>query len=76
MAGTAFKDAGVLAALDGIVPVYVDADVDEDAPRAWGVRALPTTIFLDASGEEVDRVVGAPPANDFAARVEKVKSRL
>ena len=34
------------------------ADADGNAGRAWGVRGLPTTLFLDAEGWEVARLEG------------------
>lgn len=42
--------------------------------KKYGVRAFPTLLFLDASGNEVNRIVGA--ALDAAKFVEKVKGGL
>jgi thioredoxin 1 len=43
---------------------FVTIDVDKypyDAQR-FGVDAMPTFVFLNADGDEVDRIVGADPA--------------
>lgn len=42
--------------------------------KKYNVRAFPTMLFLDASGSEVNRIVGA--ASDAAKFVEKVKGGL
>lgn len=37
----------------------VDVDAEGDVARQYGIEAMPTFVFLDASGQEVDRIVGA-----------------
>jgi len=66
------------------VAVHVDADVDEETPKSYGVNAFPTTIFYTPEGEEVTRVVGVVEAKKFlgllddvlAGRVETLKELL
>ena len=38
----------------------------------YGVRAVPTTIFTDASGGEIGRITGYLGPADFRSRVESV----
>ena len=38
--------------------VVVDADTSRDMVKQYGVRTLPTFIYLNDAGEEVDRLVG------------------
>jgi TolA-binding protein len=72
------------AKLAEFVAVHIDADVDEETPKAYGVTAYPTTIFYTPTGEEVTRVVGAVEAEKFltllddvlAGRVETLKELL
>jgi TolA-binding protein len=66
------------------VAVHIDADVDEETPKSYGVNAFPTTIFYTPEGEEVTRVVGVVEAKKFlgllddvlAGRVETLKELL
>lgn len=39
--------------------VSVDVDQDVDMAEKYGVQAMPTFVFLDAEGNEIDRIVGA-----------------
>jgi tetratricopeptide (TPR) repeat protein len=45
----------------------IDAEVGEgiDFAKKYGVSGYPTILFLDASGNEIDRIVGYVPAKDF-----------
>jgi len=40
---------------------FVSVDVDQDVALAekYGIAAMPTFVFLDAEGNEIDRIVGA-----------------
>ena len=42
----------------------VDVSDDEDTPRRYGINIIPTQVFLDADGREIDRHEG------FLARTE------
>jgi thiol-disulfide isomerase/thioredoxin len=57
-------------ALDGL-DIYTDAH--GEAGRAFAIRGLPTTILIDASGQELGRVEGAVEwdAAAVAAQIEK-----
>ncbi len=45
----------------------IDAEVGEgiDFAKKYSVSGYPTILFLDASGNEIDRIVGYVPAKDF-----------
>ena len=52
---------GDLAAREpGVVHVEVDAERHLDLVRALGIASTPTTLVLDALGEEVVRATGVP----------------
>lgn len=55
-----------------IVVGKCDVEECEDAAMEWGVRNVPTVVFLK-NGQEVDRMVGAAPKAKFE---EKIKSLL
>ena len=57
---------------DQIVVGKCDVEECEDAAMEWGVRNVPTVVFLK-NGQEVDRMVGAAPKAKFE---EKIKSLL
>lgn len=41
--------------------VSIDVDAEPDVAAKYNVQAMPTFVFLDADGNEVDRLVGADP---------------
>ncbi|SOD62996.1 Thiol-disulfide isomerase or thioredoxin [Streptomyces zhaozhouensis] len=59
--------ADVAALVPGVLHVEVDAESHLDLVRAVGVRATPTTLVLDASGNVVVRAAGAPRRPDVIA---------
>jgi len=77
-------NAAVEKELVNFVAVRIDADVDEETPKSYGVAAFPTTIFYTSRGEEIKRLVGTMPADEFArlladivhGRVETVNQLL
>ncbi|NIT35374.1 MAG: tetratricopeptide repeat protein [candidate division Zixibacteria bacterium] len=77
-------NAEVEKKLAPFVAVRIDEETDEETPKAYGVSAFPTTIFYDARGDELKRVVGAVTAEEFikllddvaAGRVETLKDLL
>lgn len=56
----------------GVTVGKVNADENEDLIAVFGVRNLPTVLFVK-NGEVVDKVVGAMPKNMF---VEKINALL
>jgi len=67
-----YKDAKVASFLNSIVPVKYDAEKDEGEVLAkkFKVRAYPTLVLLDPSGNEVDRFVGYLDPEDFLQTIE------
>jgi thiol-disulfide isomerase/thioredoxin len=45
---------------------------DDISQRYGGIRGVPTTIFLDRTGKETDRFVGARSYEDFKQAAEKI----
>ncbi|MDB4312244.1 thioredoxin family protein [bacterium] len=43
---------------EGVDVEIIDADTDEASMAKYGVRGLPTAIFLNSEDEEVSRLVG------------------
>lgn len=39
--------------------VRVDVDADPQQAQKYGIEAMPTFVFLDAEGKEVNRIIGA-----------------
>ena len=46
----------------------IDVWTDEEAGRRYGVSIIPTQVFLDAEGREIDRHVGFLARNDIKER--------
>ena len=51
-------------------PVYYDTDLS--AARAYGIRVLPCTIFLDAQGHAVAQATGAIAADTLQRGIDKI----
>lgn len=51
-------------------PVVFDASGELGA--AWEIEYLPTTVFLDASGQEVERIVGGATQDQFEEKLAAV----
>jgi cytochrome c biogenesis protein CcmG, thiol:disulfide interchange protein DsbE len=49
-------------------PVVFDAE--GGLGGAWGVEGIPTTVFLDAQGEERERIVGGASQEQFEEKLE------
>jgi cytochrome c biogenesis protein CcmG, thiol:disulfide interchange protein DsbE len=65
------KDAVAFMKKYGLTyPLVVD---DGSLVRQFGVSAYPTTIFFDAQGKEVDRLVGASGLDQFSASLAKAQ---
>ena len=54
----------------GQVAVYkVDVDQEQELARQYGVRSIPTFLFVNG-GEVVDRISGAHPKARFVERID------
>jgi hypothetical protein len=60
--------------MKGFVNVHVDAEQAEGKALAqrYGALGFPTLVMVDASGEELDRIVGYLPPDKFVPEVERV----
>jgi thiol-disulfide isomerase/thioredoxin len=61
---------GFMAEYGLTYPLVVD---DGSQVQEFGVTAFPTTIFYDAQGKEVDRLVGASTLDQFNASLAKAQ---
>ena len=48
-----------------------NVDENEDAPMKYGIRSIPTLLFFK-NGELVDRLVGAAPKEEIAAKLDSL----
>lgn len=48
-----------------------NVDENEDVPMQYGIRSIPTLLFFK-NGELVDRLVGAAPKADIAAKLNSL----
>mgnify|MGYP000787084698 FL=1 len=53
---------------------FKSIDIDENVTLAnqFGVQAVPTVVFIDAQGNELNRIVGAPSEQEFIDEVSKL----
>jgi thiol-disulfide isomerase/thioredoxin len=61
---------GFMAEYGLTYPLVVD---DGSQVQEFGITAFPTTIFYDAQGKEVDRLVGASTLDQFNASLAKAQ---
>ncbi|TAL58147.1 MAG: thioredoxin family protein, partial [Legionella sp.] len=79
---TTFSDPAVVEwAKKSVVPTRFDAEKGEGRKLAsrYAVRSFPTVLFLDGKGNEIDRLLGAHPPEDFrlyGGQIVTGKSRL
>ena len=52
--------------------VEVDAESNLDLVRRLDIRQTPTTIFLNSSGKEIARAVGAPKRDQVVHALERI----
>lgn len=56
---------------DKIVVWKVDVDNNDEATSKYGIRNIPTVLFIK-NGQVVDKVVGAGPKNLFTEKIDKL----
>jgi thiol-disulfide isomerase/thioredoxin/Flp pilus assembly protein TadD len=73
---TTFADADVVAWAKKVVPARYDAEKGEGRKIAqrYAVRSFPTVIFVDADGNEIDRMLGAFGPPEFKSHGENMVS--
>jgi thioredoxin 1 len=54
-----------------LVVEFIDVNVNRAAATRYGIKLIPTQVFFDASGVEVDRNEGFISKEDILARFEK-----
>lgn len=54
-----------------VVVGKLDVDNNDEATSKYGIRNIPTVLFIK-NGEVVDKVVGAGPKNMFTDKIEKL----
>jgi len=65
-----YKDKDVLALAAGFVCVKIDADKDKESAKKYKVSGYPTIIFFNPAGNEIGRIGGYLPGEDFASRMK------
>ena len=55
---------------------FIDVGKDPDAARKYGIRLIPTQVFLDASGKELARHEGFMSREDILAQWKKLGVEL
>ena len=69
---TTYTDSAVLAAAGNYVCLKVDVEQNRDVAAGYGVRTLPTILFLDPTGRVIWREFGYRDAPFMAKRMREV----
>lgn len=70
---TTWKDEGVVSALnEKAVAVKIDVDEHRELAAHFGIRSIPTIIFIDTDGNEVTRIIGYRDAEGFLEEFSKI----
>ena len=57
----------------GIKHIEIDAESNLDLVRELNINSTPTTLVLDAKGNEISRAVGAPKRSDVVATLNAIR---
>ncbi len=76
MEAMVYNEAAVVDALRGVVTVKYDIDVPANAAvrDSFGIELLPTLVWCDARGREVDRFTGYRNAAEFLDEVRRFRA--
>jgi thioredoxin-like negative regulator of GroEL len=58
-----YSDERVVTAMDKVIPVRVDMELQKGTARKYGVAATPTIVFTDSYGNELFRYTGLLPVD-------------
>lgn len=64
----------VIADMPGVRHLDIDAEKNLELVRKLDIRSTPTTLFLDKSGVERGRAVGAPKRSQLVEAIEALRS--
>jgi thioredoxin-like negative regulator of GroEL len=73
MESVTFADDRIVSATRDFVPLKVDADANEIFAETYRADILPTTLLLDAGGEEIARFTGFVGPDDLLETLDKVR---
>lgn len=62
----------VVSKRDDVKYVEIDAESNLELVRKLNIKSTPTTIFVDATGFEIARAVGAPKRDQVTAAVNRL----
>jgi thiol:disulfide interchange protein len=75
MEHTTFSDPDVKKFLrDHTIALKVDIDEQPEVANQFGVKSIPTMVFLNAQGEQLARTVGYRSPQQFLAAANKLKT--
>ena len=63
----------VTADLGDVAHVELDAEANLELVRQLDIRSTPTTLFINAAGNEVGRAVGAPKRDQVLAAISAIR---
>ncbi|MGB5105389.1 MAG: tetratricopeptide repeat protein [Candidatus Zixiibacteriota bacterium] len=69
MADSTLPDAYVQKFLKSFALANINAEVDTITSGRFGVRSYPTTLLLNVKGQEIDRLVGYYPPEEFVGGI-------
>jgi thiol:disulfide interchange protein len=76
MESTTFQDAQVKEHLaDNLIAIKVDIDKSPDVANKHKVKAVPTILFLNGEGKEIERIVGYRNAQQFMQAARRIKAK-
>jgi thioredoxin 1 len=55
---------------------FIDVNENRDAARSFGIRVIPTQVFLDSAGKELWRHEGFMPKEDILAKWKELGVRF
>lgn len=70
----AFSDEGVVKSAEGLIRILVDAGKDDKLFQKYGVRGMPSIIFLDPEGKEIGKL-GSREADGVKRQFEEITAK-
>ena len=70
-----FPRKDVAEALAGWIAVKIDVEKNRELARQYSIHPLPTFIALSPDGDELARMEGAPPADEFIKWIKQVEQK-